>query len=514
MARAVLTMLVCCGALCCAASQPLPQDAAPDLGPGEGHLVLVFDSLNEIRSLRLTTRMSVDTALAVDRIPLGVTAQTFRVPAGDYCIDSLRTGRVIYQRRDGDRALCFEVVAGTLTYPGHIAPRGTSERDAVVNVSVKAPEFLRRMRVEQPRLLDAHQDLRTGRGTRAAAWAEFAHGAFDAGEPALGARLLEQAVAEGDTTAKMELAFRAVLGDGVPEDKRRARLLYEEVAVGGNLLAARHACMANIDGWDGAPDPRRAQRYCTMGVERGDAVSAVLLVQLRRRGALPREPAHELELARFAADKGSAEGWHLLGLGLLESVPPDRAGARAAFEKAAAEGNGGASYQLGLLLQAERGAPRDAARILELFEVGASQNVPGAAIAAGRLLATGDDGLAADQARASAHFERAVRAGPDGLAALAWFLATCPDPDHRDGRRAQRFAIQLLTLREQRRPDDYAVLAAAYAENGDFDGALRNVERALDELTPRAAVDDPRLATWHSQRQSYQRQQPWREPLR
>lgn len=491
---------------------PLPEGADPVLAPTEGHLVLVFDATTEIRGVTLIRRRTQDDALTLAAVPAGRSLLAFRIAAGEYCIDAFRAGRVVFKRRAEDASPCFEVVAGALTYPGHATPRGSSERDSGLSLSVKPAETLQLLRTQQPRLLDHHHDLRTGRGTRAAAWAQFAHGAFDAGEPALGVRLLERAVAEGDPSAKMELAFRSVQGDGLPEDRRRARLLYEEVAATGNALAARHACMASIDGWDGAPDPARAQRFCAMAVERGDAVSAVLLVQLHRRGALPRAPGRELELARLAAANGNAEGWHLLGLGLLEATPPDRAGARAAFEKAAAEGNGGGSYQLGLMLQAERAA--DPARVLELLEVGASQNVPGAAIAAGRMLSVGAPGLAPDMARAAGHFERAVRSGPDGLAALAWFLATCPDDAFRDGRRAKRFAIQLIETRDPPLPDDRTVLAAAYAENGDFDGALRNVERALEELAPRAAPGDPRLAAWQSQRQAYQRQRPWRESPR
>jgi len=490
---------------------PLPIGASAELAAGEGHLALVFDSLNEIRDLRLTPRHALSTALALDLVPAGVTAHWFRMPAGDYCVESLRAGRISYKRRPEDFALCFEVAAGALTYPGHITPRGGGERDAVLSIAVKVPEFVARLRTERPQLLEAHQDLRTGRGARAVAWGLFARGAFDANEPALGARLLERAVAEGDGAAKMELAFRSVQGDGVPEDRQRARLLYEEAAIGGNPLAARHACMASIDGWDIAPDPARAQRFCTMGVERDDAVSAVLLAQLHRRGALPRDAKRELALAKLAAERGNAEGWHLLGLGLLEAQPPDRVAARAAFEKAAATGNGGASFQLGRMLQAEAG---DQERLLELYEVAASQNVPGAAIAAGRMLAQGGLGLAPDQARAAGHFERAARQGAEGAAALAWFLATCPEDAFRDGRRAQRFATQLLGLRDPPLPDDYAVMAAAYAENGDFDGALRNVERAIAELTPRVAAGDPRLTAWHSQRQAYSLRRPWREPPR
>jgi tetratricopeptide (TPR) repeat protein len=61
----------------------------------------------------------------------------------------------------------------------------------------------------------------------------------------------------------------------------------------------------------------------------------------------------------------------------------------------------------------------------------------------------------------------------------AWFLATCPDPSFRNGGKAvqdAKIACKLTNWTDEAAIDS---LAAAYAETGDFDSAVRYAEQAL-----------------------------------
>jgi len=67
-----------------------------------------------------------------------------------------------------------------------------------------------------------------------------------------------------------------------------------------------------------------------------------------------------------------------------------------------------------------------------------------------------------------------------GANQLAWMLATCPDPRYRDGKRAVALAEKVV----QRFPEANFMdtLAAAYAEAGNMDAAVRVQQKAVEHL--------------------------------
>ena len=62
---------------------------------------------------------------------------------------------------------------------------------------------------------------------------------------------------------------------------------------------------------------------------------------------------------------------------------------------------------------------------------------------------------------------------PDALNNLAWLRATAPDPSDRDGKEAERLASKAAELTNHRHPAFLDTLAAALAENGQFEEAIR-----------------------------------------
>lgn len=61
---------------------------------------------------------------------------------------------------------------------------------------------------------------------------------------------------------------------------------------------------------------------------------------------------------------------------------------------------------------------------------------------------------------------------PSLLNDFAWIYSTCPDPQFRDGKRALGFSKKACSLTGYGNPQFIGTLAAAYAENGDFDKAV------------------------------------------
>jgi tetratricopeptide (TPR) repeat protein len=70
--------------------------------------------------------------------------------------------------------------------------------------------------------------------------------------------------------------------------------------------------------------------------------------------------------------------------------------------------------------------------------------------------------------------------------ALAWFLATCPDATSRHGADALAHAKSACELTKWNDPDYLDTLAAAYAEMGDFDQAIKYVREAIAKLEPQS----------------------------
>ena len=85
--------------------------------------------------------------------------------------------------------------------------------------------------------------------------------------------------------------------------------------------------------------------------------------------------------------------------------------------------------------------------------------------------------------KAIADFNQAVRLDPaflEGYNNTAWLLATCPDENFRNGKRAVALATKACELSEWTIAASLDTLAAAHAEAGNFDMAIRYEKRAIE----------------------------------
>ena len=92
-----------------------------------------------------------------------------------------------------------------------------------------------------------------------------------------------------------------------------------------------------------------------------------------------------------------------------------------------------------------------------------------------------------DSAGAAVHFEKAISlnsADGSSMLRLAWLRATSVVDEIRDGARAVELAERLNKATNNTDPRVLDTLAAAYAEDGDFEAAVRTAEQALAKLGP------------------------------
>ena len=132
-----------------------------------------------------------------------------------------------------------------------------------------------------------------------------------------------KAADKGSSAAMVELGVLYGTGAGVPKDEDQARQLFERAANAGN--------------------PRGVTNLAALG-----------------GAASTQDPARARELLAKAAET-NAEAQYQLGLMLAEGTggPKDDAGARALFEKAAAQNHPGALLEMGVFAQEGRGGPKD-----------------------------------------------------------------------------------------------------------------------------------------------------------
>lgn len=114
---------------------------------------------------------------------------------------------------------------------------------------------------------------------------------------------------------------------------------------------------------------------------------------------------------------------------------------------------------------------------------------------------------------AASDYSKGLALTPDddtAMNSLAWLRATCPEASVRDGREAIRAGTRACELRRWKDAPSIDTLAAAYAEIGNFDQAVKLQQQALQlrSITPeRRQGMQERLV-------SYQKHKPYRQPAK
>ncbi len=236
-------------------------------------------------------------------------------------------------------------------------------------------------------------------------------------------------------------------------------------------------------------DPKYASAHRYLG--------AALLLQEDPAGAVAAlKKATEL-------DPKSAATHNILGLALR--VSKDLPGAVAACKKGVElDPNAAPGYlNLGLALLESKDLPGAVAANKKAIELDPGQFQAHYGLG----MSHRSQGRYAEAERAYLGAIKAQPAFAPAYNSLAWLLATCPDDKVRDGKRAIEYATTACKLTGWKEPGSLDTLAAAYAEAGQFEEAIRYQTRALGDPTFKA-----RFGPAARQRlKLYQQQKPFRD---
>lgn len=116
-----------------------------------------------------------------------------------------------------------------------------------------------------------------------------------------------------------------------------------------------------------------------------------------------------------------------------------------------------------------------------------------------------------------ADYNQALAVDPnytDAYDALAWLQATCPDAKYRDAKRAFENANKAYQLDGGQSWGYIDTLAAAYAENGDFDAAKEWEEKAIALAATDKSVEDKDKQRMRDCLELYRQKKPYRQELK
>jgi TPR repeat protein len=206
---------------------------------------------------------------------------------------------------------------------------------------------------------------------------------------------------------------------------------------------------------------------------------------------------------RQAAEAGITAARHELGKmhASGEGGPRDLAEAARLYRQAAVERYAPAEFQLGRAYARGEGVAKDPIEAAKWFRKAAEQTNALAQASLARAYATGR-GVSQDKAeaikwysKALAQFRKEAERGESWpLNEVAWLLATTDIPEIRDGRTAIQYAERAVAATSRMDASLLDTLAAAYAEDGQFDKAVSIQKEAL------ALVQDEKLRNEFAER--------------
>ncbi len=235
-------------------------------------------------------------------------------------------------------------------------------------------------------------------------------------------QLYEKAAEAGDLVALREVARYYDMGKRFPQNKSKAFRYYQMAAAQNDALALAQVGYFYDAGIAVETDKVKAFESYKKAAELGNVWAYWRLGMLYDRGIVSEpNPAAALTAYREGALRGNAICQRILGIAYRSGsygLTPDFTESVFWLERAAAQGDGWALYQMGINHYLGLGVGRDWAKAISLFENAAEQGIDSAYSYLGTIYSNGNHQVKADLPRAFASFKRGADAGdPDAMVA-------------------------------------------------------------------------------------------------
>jgi uncharacterized protein len=186
-------------------------------------------------------------------------------------------------------------------------------------------------------------------------------------------------------------------------------------------------------------------------------------------------------MSKAAAEKGDPLAQNRVGVCYARGwgVATNWVEAARWWRRAAEQGLPMAEYSLGYCYAAGQGVPKDETEAMRWWHKAAAQDLAVAQYSLGYHYSKGQ-GVRKDEPEAVKWYRKAADSGlTNAFNNLAWILATSQDPAVRDGAAAVFYAEKAVAARQRQDAMTLDTLAAAYAELGDFEKAVKTQEEVV-----------------------------------
>ncbi len=327
------------------------------------------------------------------------------------------------------------------------------------------------------------------------------------------APLFRNAAQKGYASGQYYLGRQYFQGLSVRQDQKEAVMWYTRAAKQNHSSAMNSLGFAYHQGAGVAKDLKEAVNWFQRSARYGNKVAQYNMGIMYRTGqGVPKNYSSALNYFRQSAGQRYAKAENLLGEmyrlghGTSKSYPT----ATTWYRRAALQGYPVGQYNLGRMYYNGWGTTRDYKKAFQWFARAANQGYPTAQSLVARMYSRGQ-AVKRDYSKALLLYRKAASSGdPRFLNALAYFRATCPDGQFRDGKEAVTLALKACKKTKFGDPAMLDTLAAAYAEMGDFKNAVKTQQQAIKH--PKAQSNTTLLQAMRERLKLYQNQKPYRFP--